>query len=165
MGVDQQFHTVRGYQLLNAEGKVLTSGMEDYLEMIYRICQETGFVRVNQLAERLNVRPSSATKVVQRLSELGLVEYEKYGSISLSEQGKHLGEFLLSRHKTIQEFLGNLGITEMLLQDTELIEHDVSHSTLEYIKLFNQFFMDYPEIKKRYQQYLDHNLKQRKLKK
>ena len=76
MSTDQQFHTVRGYQLLNAEGRVLTSGMEDYLEMIYRICLEAGFVRISQLAERLSVRPSSATKVVQKLSDLGLVDYE-----------------------------------------------------------------------------------------
>lgn len=162
MSTDQQFHTVRGYQLLNAEGRVLTSGMEDYLEMIYRICLEAGFVRISQLAERLSVRPSSATKVVQKLSDLGLVDYEKYGRITLTEHGGHLGEFLYARHKTIQEFLGNLGITERLLQDTELIEHDVSYSTLEYIQVFNQFFADYPEIKEHYFDYLRHKLKQNK---
>lgn len=153
MSAEQNFHTVRGYQLLNAEDRVLTPSMEDYLEMIYRICAEAGFARVNQLADRLNVRPSSATKVVQKLSELGLVTYEKYGTIGLSKQGKELGKFLLQRHEIIQEFLHNLGIEEMLLKDTELIEHDVSRSTLEFIKIFNEFFAEHPQIKTRYDQY------------
>lgn len=161
VSIEEDFHTVRGYQLLSDEKKVLTSSMEDYLEMIYRISREEGEVRVNQLAERLNVRPSSATKVVQKLSKLGLVTYEKYGAVGLSRQGKVLGEFLLQRHEVIQEFLQNLGIEEMLLKDTELIEHDVSHSTLEYIKIFNQFFAEHPQIKNRYDQYRREKLKNR----
>ncbi|GAE87129.1 iron-dependent transcriptional repressor [Acetivibrio straminisolvens JCM 21531] len=31
-----EFHTVRGYQLIEQEKKLLTSAMEDYLEMIFR---------------------------------------------------------------------------------------------------------------------------------
>ena len=34
--INNQFHTVRGYQLLEQNKSVLTSAMEDYLEMIYR---------------------------------------------------------------------------------------------------------------------------------
>ena len=50
VSIEEDFHTVRGYQLLSAEKKVLTSSMEDYLEMIYRISREEGEVRVNQSA-------------------------------------------------------------------------------------------------------------------
>lgn len=46
-----------------------------------------------------------------------------------------------------------MGIEEMLLKDTELIEHDVSRSTLEFIKIFNEFFVEHPQIKTRYDQY------------
>ena len=61
--------------MLNSEDKILTSSLEDYLEMIYRICLEDGYARINQLADKLNVRPSSTTKVVQKLCELKLVDY------------------------------------------------------------------------------------------
>ena len=52
-----EFYTVRGYKMINAEKKLLTFSMEDYLEMIYRICKEEGYVRISQLAKNLNVRP------------------------------------------------------------------------------------------------------------
>ena len=52
--------------MLNGDKKLLTASMEDYLEMIYRIHKEEGYVRMNQLArKKLNVRPSSASKTVQ----------------------------------------------------------------------------------------------------
>ncbi len=151
--MNKEFHTVRGYQMLNSENKILTSALEDYLEMIYRACLEEGYARTNQLAVRLNVRPSSTTKVVQRLSELKLVQYEKYGIIQLTEEGKGIGEFLLQRHEIIQEFLSNLGIKETLLKDTELIEHDVSPGCLQAIYTFNKFLSDNPKIKGQYEDY------------
>lgn len=153
MQKNKGFYTVRGYQMLNSENKLLTSSMEDYLEMIYRICKEEGFARINQLANKLNVRPSSATKIVQRLSELNLVDYKRYGIIKLMDEGKELGEYLLKRHEIIQEFLINLGIEETLLRDTELIEHDVSSKTLKCMYLYNKFLIDNPEIKDKYEDY------------
>lgn len=153
MGRDREFHTVRGYQILNDENKLLTSSMEDYLEMIYRTYMEEGYVRTNQLADKLNVRPSSTTKVVQKLNQLGLVNYQRYGIIQPTEEGKSLGKFLLKRHEAIQEFLRNLGIEETLLKDTELIEHDVSPDAVQVIYIFNKFIADNPDIKSQYEDF------------
>ena len=153
MKMNREFHTVRGYQMLNSESKVLTSSMEDYLEMIYRTCLEKGYARINQLADMLNVRPSSTTKVVQKLCELGLVDYQRYGIIQLTEDGKSIGEFLLERHEIIEEFLRNIGVKETLLKDTELIEHDVSLSTLEAINSLNKFLFENPQVRKQYEAY------------
>lgn len=150
MNNDREFHTVRGYQMLNSENKLLTSSMEDYMEMIYRICIEDGYIRINQLAERLNVRPSSTTKVVKKLRDLELVEYQRYGIVQLTEEGKIIGEFLLKRHKIIEEFLKNLGIKDTLLKDTEMIEHDVSINTLQNIHILNEFLFNNPDIIERY---------------
>src|SRR5690554_4388547 len=102
--------------MLNAENRMLTSSMEDYLEMIYRTCMDEGYARINQLAGKLNVRPPSATKVIQKLSRLGLVDYRKYGFIQLTEEGRVIGAFLLKRHGIIEEFLKNLGIEETRLK-------------------------------------------------
>ena len=135
-----EFYTVRGYEMINAEKKLLTSSMEDYLEMIYRISKRDGYVRMNQLAKKLNVRPSSATKIIQKLSSLGMVDYEKYGVIQLTEEGKKLGRFLLKRHNIIEEFLKQLGIEETLLKETEMIEHHISFNTLQSIHILNDFY-------------------------
>lgn len=151
MNNEREFRTVRGYQILDAESKALTASMEDYLEMIYRTCGEEGYARVNRLAERLNVRPSSTTKVIKKLKDLGLVNYQKYGVIKLTEKGKALGSFLLKRHEVIEEFLKILGVEETRLKDTEMIEHDVSLSTLRGLYTLNRFLRETPDVMKQYE--------------
>jgi Mn-dependent DtxR family transcriptional regulator len=138
---------------------LLTSAMEDYLEMIYRSTQGEDYFRIQELADKLNVRASSATKMVQKLGEIGLIKYKKYGIIELSEQGKELGAYLLSRHKIIESFLTNIGIDENLLVETELIEHYISSNTLEHLEMLNKFFTSNPELIRRYRLYVSANKK------
>ena len=148
-----EFYTVRGYKMMNAEKRLLTSSMEDYLEMIYRICQKEDYVRMNQLAKKLNVRPSSATKIVQKLRDLGMVDYQKYGIIQLTEEGKRLGKFLLRRHNIIEEFLTNIGTEDTRLKDTEIMEHGVSLSTLRNIYVLNKFLLNNPDIMEQFKKF------------
>lgn len=142
----KKFHTVRGYQLLTQNKKLLTSAMEDYLEMIFRNSLEEGYMRINTLSERLNVQASSTTKMVQKLTNLGLLDYKKYGIIFLTENGKEIGKYLLHRHAIIETFLKQLGVEDSILVETELIEHNISASTLEKIDLLNKFFDANPDL-------------------
>jgi Mn-dependent transcriptional regulator len=156
--MDNEFRTVRGYQLLRQNNSRLTSAMEDYLEMIYRNTEGEGHVRINELAEKLNVRASSTTKMVQKLGELGLIKYKKYGIIEVTESGKELGEYLLKRHRAIEQFLNMIGISENLLVETELIEHYISDNTLKHLKILNQFFGSNPDLLRRYRMYVSANI-------
>jgi len=150
---NEVFHTVRGYQLQEQDKKLLTSAMEDYLEMIYRYSLKEGYIRINTLAELLNVQASSATKMVQKLSLLGLINYKKYGIIFLTDKGRQLGKFLLDRHEIIESFLKNIGISENILVETELIEHNISCHTLYNIGIFNSFIRDNPDFMERFEKY------------
>jgi Mn-dependent DtxR family transcriptional regulator len=146
---NEYFHTVRGYQMLNSENKLLTSSMEDYLEMIHRTCINEGYIRIKQLSSKLNVKPASSSRTIQKLKDLNLVNYEKYGIIKLTDEGRVIGEFLLRRHQIIDEFLKNLGIKETL-KDTEMVEHDISINTLKNILIFNKFLLYNSNFKKEY---------------
>ena len=157
--MDNEFHTVRGYQLLRQGNKLLTSAMEDYLEMIYRNIEGEGYIRINELAEKLNVRASSATKMVQKLGELGFIKYKRYGIIEVTESGKELGEYLLKRHKIIEQFLSMIGITDNLLVETELIEHYISTNTLRRLEILNKFFLSSPELLRRLRGYISVQIK------
>ncbi len=143
---NHEFHTVRGYQLLEQNKKILTSALEDYLEMIYRNIDREGFLRINELAELLHVQNSSATKMAQKLGALGLIRYRKYGMIFLTDDGRELGKFLLDRHNIIAAFLKALGATGDLLVETELIEHNISTDTLGHMKRLALFFERYPDV-------------------
>jgi len=148
-----EFHTVRGYEILGKGKKLLTNSMEDYLEMIYRSSIKEGYTRINILADALNVQAPSATKMVQKLTKLGLLNYEKYGIIQLTEDGKEIGSFLLKRHKTIEDFLKIIGLEENILLNAELIEHNVTKDALSKIENLNNFFRDNPEISEKFRKY------------
>lgn len=150
MKESSKFYTVRGYQRLDQQDKQLTPAMEDYLEMIYRNSLTEGYMRINTLSELLNVAAPSATKMVQNLSLSGLVNYKRYGIILLTEKGREVGKYLLNRHNIIADFLNNLGVQEEALTDTELVEHDISDSTLESINILNSFFKQNPDLLKSY---------------
>lgn len=146
------FYTFSEY--MKKEDNSLTASAEDYLEMIYRLSINTGFTRMHELSQALNVQPPSATKMVQRLSELNLLKYEKYGVIMLGDEGKKLGQTLLKRHETIESFLRILGIPESsILQETEKVEHTISVQTVKCFESFINFLGENSDISKRFQEY------------
>ncbi|MBE6065460.1 iron dependent repressor, metal binding and dimerization domain protein [Clostridium cochlearium] len=153
MNSNKNFHTVRGYEILKKHKNLLTNSMEDYLEMIYRNSLECGYTRINEISKSLNIRPSSATKMVQKLSEIGFVNYEKYGIIKLTKKGEDMGSFLLKRHSIIEDFLKNIGVKKDILVNIELIEHSVTKEALEKIDLLNRFLKENDDIKEKLQNF------------
>jgi Mn-dependent DtxR family transcriptional regulator len=147
----KDFYTFTEY--MKKDYGLLTAAMEDYIEMIYRLSADRGFTRINDLANSLNIQPPSATKMVQKLSELKIADYEKYGFIILTEEGKKVGEGLLKRHMIVEEFLQLLGVSGSILEETEKIEHILDEETLKCISLFVAFIKDNPGIEDAYKLY------------
>jgi len=139
------FRTFSEY--MKKEDNTLTASMEDYLEMIYRLSMDTGFTRISELSDALNVQPPSTTKMVQRLGELNLLKYEKYGVIMLEESGKKMGESLLKRHNTIEAFLKVLGVSQKsILEETEKVEHTISDETIQCFEEYIDFIKENPDV-------------------
>lgn len=149
---NNDFHTFSEY--MKKEDNSLTASMEDYLEMIYRLSMNTGFTRIHELSDALNVQPPSATKMVQKLGELNLLKYEKYGFIMLEESGKAMGESLLKRHNTIEAILKVLGVPEkMILTETEKVEHTIGPETIKCFEEFVNFIKNNPDVVIRFNSY------------
>lgn len=123
------FYTLKGYQ--SNEEAELTTAMEDYLEMICRLMQQSSVVRIGKLAEKLHVKPSSVSKMIQQLRQGGYVLAEKYGYILLTEKGRQLGNYLLYRHDVLQRFLCTLNHSKNELEQVEKIEHFLNRKTIE----------------------------------
>lgn len=133
---NNKFYTFKGYALLGSN--TLTACMEDYLEMIYKIHSGGDAVRVGVLAENLNVKPSSVTKMVGNLKKRGFVLSEKYGYIKLTDTGAELGKYLVYRHDMLHKFLCYINKSQNELEQVEKIEHFFNEKTIMNIeKLLN----------------------------
>ncbi|NLY85138.1 MAG: DtxR family transcriptional regulator [Tissierellia bacterium] len=155
--MNNSFKTVRGYELKRYSENPLTPSLEDYLEMIYRHCKDNTYIRIKTLSNLLNVKASSASKMTKKLRQLGLVDFEKYGIIKLTEMGKEKGKFLLDRHNIIENFLRFIGCQEKALMQTELIEHHITPSTVKNIEILCNFFNDNKDILDRYLKYRENH--------
>ncbi len=130
--MNDNFHTLKGYAM--QEHKQVTYAMEDYLEMVCRLAAEKDYVRVHELAERLHVKPSSVSKMVQNLKRLGMVEFEKYGYLKPTGQGLELGTYLIYRHRVLAEFLCFVNGTADETEQVEKIEHFFNRETVQNIE-------------------------------
>ncbi|HEY4579348.1 MAG TPA: transcriptional regulator MntR [Savagea sp.] len=111
-----------------------TPGMEDYLEQIYIQLELRGEARVSDVAEALDVLPSSVTKMAQRLDKEGYAIYERYRGLALTEKGLKFGKKLVKRHDLLEEFLRLIGVEEEnIYGDVEGIEHHLSWNAIDRI--------------------------------
>jgi len=154
--IENGFHTVRGYQLKKQNESGLTPALEDYLEMVYRLCLEENYTRINKLSANLHVRPSSASKMISKLVELGYLEYDSLDSILLTAEGRTSGAYLLERHHIMERFFTLIG-SENPLEETELVEHMLCSSSVLRIQAMLDFFVQNANIEKQLKSFLSKN--------
>ena len=114
----------------------LSSAVEDYAKAIYALETRKGHaVSTNAIAERLGVTAASASGMVKRLGELGLVEHEPYRGVSLSEQGRRVALEVLRHHRLIELFLAEeLGMSwDRVHAEAEVLEHVISEDLEQLI--------------------------------
>jgi len=115
--------------------------MEDYLERIYRLIDEKGYARVSDIAEGLEVHPSSVTKMIQKLDKDQYLIYEKYRGLVLTNKGKKIGKRLVDRHHLLESFLTIIGVQEdKIYGDVEGIEHHLSWDSITCIESLVEYF-------------------------
>ena len=81
---------------------------ENYLKAVLKLTvngDTKNDAGTNKLAAYLNVKPATATDMLKKLKEKKLIDYEKYGKISLSETGKIKAVEILRKHRLWETFL------------------------------------------------------------
>lgn len=123
-----------------------TPSMEDYLERIYKLIDEKGYARVSDIAEGLEVHPSSVTKMIQKLDKDNYLIYERYRGLMLTAKGKKMGKRLMDRHQLLESFLTTIGVQENnIYKDVEGIEHHLSWDSITCIETLVEYFRRDPE--------------------
>ncbi len=110
--------------------------IEDYSKAIYALEQrEREPVSTNALAERLGVTPASASGMVKRLGELGLVTHQPYRGVSLTDAGRRLALEVIRHHRLLELYLvKDLGVPwDRVHQEAEVLEHVLSEELEELI--------------------------------
>jgi DtxR family Mn-dependent transcriptional regulator len=117
-----------------AEPSALTAPVEDYLKAVYELERRGGgTAATNALAERLRVAPASVTGMVRRLAEQGLLEYERYRGVRLTDAGRRAALRTLRRHRIIESYLATvLGYPwDRVHAEAERLEHAASDELID----------------------------------
>jgi DtxR family transcriptional regulator, Mn-dependent transcriptional regulator len=117
-------------------GAVWSSAIEDYTKAIYAL-ERRGeeAVTTNALAERLGVTPGSASGMVKRLGELGLVEHRPYHGVSLTDDGRRVALEVIRHHRLLELYLvESLGVPwDRVHEEAEVLEHVLSEELEDLI--------------------------------
>jgi len=95
----------------------VSSVIEEYLEVIYRLQEKNGVARTSNLVKMLNVVPGTVTNTVERLEKESLIVHEPYRGVKLTEKGRRIALRIVRKHR----------LSERLLTDILNVDWDKSH--------------------------------------
>src|SRR3954463_13872789 len=107
----------------------VTSAVEDYAKAIYALqgrCE--GTVSTNAIAERLGVSAASASGMVKKLDDLGLVDHVPYRGVQLTPSGVKVALEVIRHHRLLERYLAQeLGVPwDRVHDEAEVLEHVLS---------------------------------------
>jgi DtxR family transcriptional regulator, Mn-dependent transcriptional regulator len=108
---------------------VFSPAVEDYAKAIYQLAEGCGGpVSTNALAERLHVTAASASGMVRKLDELGLVEHVPYKGVQLTDEGTRVALEVIRHHRLLELYLTeSLGVPwDRVHDEAEVLEHVLS---------------------------------------
>ena len=121
---------------LQEKASLRSSAVEDYSKAIYTLEHRgDGPVSTNALAERLGVTAASASGMVKRLGELGLVTHQPYRGVTLTEAGQRVALEVIRHHRLLELYLvESLGVPwDRVHDEAEVLEHVLSEELEELI--------------------------------
>src|SRR5687767_1257324 len=110
-----------------------SKAVENFLKAIYSLQQDQERVSTNTLAEALMISAPSVTDMAQRMVKDGLVDYQKYKGVVLTDAGQEVALKIIRRHRLIELYL----VTELsyelheVHEEAENLEHAVSDHFIE----------------------------------
>ena len=112
-----------------ARATEFSSATEDYAKAIFALQAELGGpVSTTALADRLGVTPGSASGMLKRLHEHGLVAHRRYRGVVLTDEGRRVALRVLRHHRLLETYLAqSLGVPwDRVHEEAEALEHVLS---------------------------------------
>lgn len=123
----------------------LSSTEENYLKTLYKLCADDESMQTgtNLLATHLEIKPATANDMLKKLKEKKLVQYEKYGKIKLTNNGRKIATEIIRKHRLWETFLYeklNFGWDEVH-EIAEQLEHIQSQKLIDRLDAY----LGYPQ--------------------
>lgn len=126
--------------------KMLTYTEENYLKALFKVTFGSGSneAGTNELASLLVVKPATVNDMLKKLKEKELVDYEKYGKITLTIKGKKIALEIIRKHRLWETFLYQK--LEFSWDEVHEVAEQLEH--IQSGKLVDKLdkFLDYPEF-------------------
>ena len=114
---------------------VLKESGEMYLETIYVLRKDKGFVRAIDVGAELGYSKPSVSRAMGILRDGGYITVAQDGGITLTEAGLEVAERTYERHTVLSELFMKLGVDEEnAVNDACKIEHVISSTTFAALK-------------------------------
>lgn len=111
-----------------------STAVEDYLKGVFALAVAGG-VSTSAIASALDVQPASASSMIRRLRDAGLVDWEPGGHIELTDDGWRAALDIVRRHRLVETFLHQVVGLELweIHDEAERMEHAVSERLVDRI--------------------------------
>lgn len=111
---------------------MISKSLEEYLKTMYILKKQNGNIRVTDVAQKMNCSKPSVNKALNNLKEAELVNYETYGTIELTKQGKDLAKKVIEAYNIVYLFLKDvLNVDEAHAEkEAEKIKTSITDDTL-----------------------------------
>ena len=111
---------------------MISKASEEYLKTMYLLKQQNGNIRVTDIANKMNCTKPRENKAIYNLRDEGLLNYESYGTIELTEKGENLAKKILEAYDIVYLFLKDvLGLeSEEAEQEAEKIKLAITDETI-----------------------------------
>lgn len=111
---------------------------EKYLETIDYFIKDHGYARPLEIAVQLKVTPASVSQMLVKLSNEGLINYQKYRGMTLTQKGKDLLKDLAEKEGSIYDLLKIMGCDEKTAREKacffeHFIDEDLSNKMKEFV--------------------------------
>lgn len=84
---------------------MISRSLEEYLKCMYVLKKQNDNIRVTDIAKKMNCTKPSVNKAINNLKDNGLVNYESYGKIELTDEGEDLAKKILETYDIVYLFL------------------------------------------------------------
>ena len=110
---------------------MLSRIVENYLRVIYELEEKKGHVRPIEIARTLCVSAPSVTQMLQKLSKLGFIDYEKRGLVKFTAIGREKAAGIKMRYQVFLKLFEMAGVSpKTAYMDACFIEHQLSEETV-----------------------------------